>query len=166
MCAIGVFLMSYRGYERRDAIAGRFASLCAVGVALFPTSPLPVPTPDATLIGGVHLTFAALLFLTLAYFSLMLFTETDPYTPPTRQKLQRNVVYRASGYIMLACIALIAVAALPPIKAMVEKLDPRFWLEAIAIVAFGISWLTKGEAILKDQETPRVAPQKLAARSQ
>jgi hypothetical protein len=163
MCAIGVFLMSYRGYDWRDAIAGRFAFVCAIGVALFPTSPLPVATADQKLIGGVHLTFAALLFLTLAYFSLMLFTETDPNKTPTRQKLKRNVVYRVSGYIMLACIALIAVAALPPIKAMVERFEPRFWLESIAIVAFGISWLTKGEAILKDQDVLLVAPQKLAA---
>ena len=165
MCAIGVFLMSYRGYDRRDAIAGRFAFVCAIGVALFPTSPLPVATVEEKLIGGVHLTFAALLFLTLAYVSLKLFTMTDPNKAPTRQKLQRNVVYRVSGYIMLACIALIVVAALPPIKAMVEQLAPRFWLEAIAIVAFGVSWLTKGEAILKDQETPSVAPQKLAAKT-
>jgi hypothetical protein len=163
MCAIGVFLMSYRGYDWRDAIAGRFAFVCAIGVALFPTTPLPPATPDQKLIGGVHLTFAALLFLTLAYFSLMLFTETNPNKTPTRQKLKRNVVYRVSGYIMLACIALIAVAALPPIRAMVERFEPRFWLEAIAIVAFGVSWLTKGEAILKDQDVLLVAPQKLAA---
>jgi hypothetical protein len=163
MCAIGIFLMSYRGYDHRDARAGRFAFVCAIGLALFPTSPLPDPTADQKLIGGVHLTFAALLFLTLAYFSLCLFTKTDPNKPPTRQKLKRNVVYSVSGYVMLACIALIVVAALPPIKAMVEQLTPRFWLEAIAIVAFGISWLTKGEAILKDQETPRAAPQTLAA---
>ena len=162
MCAIGVFLMSYRGYDRRDARAGRFAFVCAIGVALFPTSPLPVATPDEKLIGGVHLTFAALLFLTLAYVSLKLFTQTDPNKAPTRQKLQRNKVYRVSGYVMLACIALIVVAALPPIKAMVEQLSPRFWLEAIAIVAFGVSWLTKGEAILKDQEAPSAAPQTLA----
>jgi hypothetical protein len=163
MCAIGVFLMSYRGYDRRDARAGRFAFVCAIGVALFPTSPLPDATPDQRVIGGVHLTFAALLFLTLAYVSLMLFTETDPNKAPTPQKLKRNVVYQISGYIMLACIALIVVAALPPIKAMVEQFSPRFWLEAIAIVAFGVSWLTKGEAILKDQETPSAAPQTLAA---
>jgi hypothetical protein len=151
MCAIGVFLMSYRGYDRRDKRAGRFAFVCAIGVALFPTRPLPMATADETLIGGIHLTFAALLFLTLAYISRFLFTETDPSKTPTRQKQQRNVIYRVSGYIILACIALIVVAALPPIKAMVEQLAPRFWLEAIAIVAFGISWLTKGEAILKDQ---------------
>jgi len=166
MCAIGVFLMSYRGYDRCDALAGRFASVFAIGVALFPTTPLPPAFPPATsdqkLIGGIHLTFAALLFITLAYFSLFLFTRTDPNKTPTRQKLQRNVVYRVSGYIMLACIALIVVAALPPIKAMVEQLAPRFWLEGIAIVAFGVSWLIKGEFILKDQATPGGAPQKLA----
>ena len=162
MCAIGVFLMSYTGYDG-DEIPGRLASLFAIGVALFPTSPLPLSTPDQKLIGGVHLTFAALLFLTLAYFSLCLFTRTDPKKTPTPRKLQRNRIYRISGYIILACIALIVVAALPPIKAMVEQLAPRFWLEAIATVAFGVSWLTKGEAILKDQVTPSVAPQTLAA---
>jgi hypothetical protein len=46
---------------------------------------------------------------------------------------------------------------------MVERFEPRFWLESIAIVVFGISWLTKGEAILKDQDVLLVAPQKLAA---
>jgi hypothetical protein len=162
MCAIGVFLMSYTGYDN-DKIAGRLASVFAIGVALFPTSPLPDATPDQKLIGGVHLTFAASLFLTLAYFSLCLFTKMDPNKPPTPQKLKRNRVYRISGYVMLACIALIVVAALPPVKAMVEQLAPRFWLEAIAIVAFGISWLTKGEAILKDQTTSSAAPQTLAA---
>ena len=28
---------------------------------------------------------------------------------------------------------------------------PIFWLETTAILSFGISWLTKREAILKDQ---------------
>jgi hypothetical protein len=163
LCAIGVFLMSYRGYDRRDAIAGNLAFVFAIAVACIPTTPLPVATADQKLIGGVHLTFAALLFLTLAYFSLMLFTETDPHKTPTRQKLQRNAVYRVSGYIILACIGLIAVAALPPVKALTEWLEPRFWLESIAIVAFGVSWLIKGETILKDQETPREQPQRLAA---
>ncbi len=82
MCAIGVFLMSYRGYDWRDAIAGRFAFVCAIGVAFFPTTPLPsaspLATPDQKLIGGIHLTFAALLFLTLAYVSLMLVHRDRP----------------------------------------------------------------------------------------
>ncbi len=34
---------------------------------------------------------------------------------------------------------------------MIESLDPRFWLESIAMVAFGVSWSVKGEAILTDE---------------
>src|SRR5271165_5226138 len=36
LCAIGIFLMSTRGYDRRDEIAGRMASAFAIGVALLP----------------------------------------------------------------------------------------------------------------------------------
>ena len=150
LCAIGVFLMSYTGYDN-DKIAGRLASVFAIGVALFPTTPDTGATSRDRLIGALHLSFAALLFLTLAYFSIRLFTKTAPDKKPTPQKLQRNALYRVSGYTILACILLIAVAALPPIKAMVERLSPRFWLESVAIVAFGVSWLTKGEVIFKDQ---------------
>jgi len=153
LCAIGVFLMSCRGYDRKDEIAGRLACVFAIGVALFPTTPYLGATSRDKLIGILHLLFATLLFLTLAYFSLALFTKTALDKTPTRRKLQRNVVYRVCGYTILACIFLMVVVALPPVKTLVERLTPVFWLESVAIVAFGVSWLTKGETILKDQET-------------
>jgi Protein of unknown function (DUF998) len=149
LCAIGVFLFSVRGYDRRDEIAGRLACLFAVGVALFPTNPC---AGGNSVIGYLHLTFATLLFLTLAYFSLGLFTETDPNKTPTRQKLQRNIIYRVCGWTILACILLIAVIKLTALKNLLDPLDPIFWLESIAVVSFGFSWLTKGETILKDEE--------------
>ena len=37
--AIGFFLLSYKGYERSDDLAGDLACIFAVGVALFPTVP-------------------------------------------------------------------------------------------------------------------------------
>jgi hypothetical protein len=98
---------------------------------------------------------AASFFLTLAYFSLVLFRKTDPTKTATRRKLQRNVVYTMCGYTILACIALVVVVALLPGAAPVKRLDPVFWLESVAVVAFGASWLTKGEAILKDAEILR-----------
>ena len=80
--AIGIFLMSYRGYQKRDEIAGRLACVFALGVALFPTA-RESGTCDvvhlfrldhggcdaAHVISFVHATCAALLFTTLAYFS-------------------------------------------------------------------------------------------------
>jgi hypothetical protein len=151
LCAIGVFLMSTRGYDRQDEIAGILAFVFAIGVAFFPTTPYVDATSRAKIIGDVHLSFAALLFLTLAYFSLKLFTKTGPDNDPTPQKLQRNIVYRVSGYTILASIFLIVVVKLTPLGTHLERLTPVFWLESLAIVAFGVSWLTKGETILKDQ---------------
>jgi hypothetical protein len=153
LCAIGVFLMSTRGYDWKDELAGNLACVFAIGVALFPTTPYMGATSRDEFIGKLHLSFAAFLFLTFAYFSLMLFTKTAPDKTPTRQKLQRNIVYRVCGYTILACILLIAVVALTSVGYLVGRLTPVFWFESAAIVAFGVSWLTKGETILKDQQS-------------
>lgn len=158
LCAIAVFLVSYRGYERRDAIAGDLACAFALGVALFPTAPELDPTTQQKIISAMHHISAAGFFLTLAYFSLVLFRKTDPRFTPTPRKLQRNVVYTVCGYTILACIGLILLLALMQDTAPLTRLDPVFWLEATAVVAFGVSWLTKGEAILKDTETQERKP--------
>jgi hypothetical protein len=38
-----------------------------------------------------------------------------------------------------------------PGNALLLKFSPLFWLEAVAVFAFGVSWLTKGEVILADK---------------
>lgn len=153
LCVIGFFLLSYRGYERIDNVAGNLACLFAVGVAFFPTAPKIVTARSEEVIGAVHLVFAALFFLTLIYFSLFLFTKTKPDVAPSRRKIQRNYIYRICGYTMSVCIVLIVIHALlsGDMKSSLEVYAPVFWLEGIAIIAFGISWLVKGEAILKDE---------------
>jgi hypothetical protein len=153
LCAVGIFLASCRGYDRKDEVAGYLAGFLAIGVALFPTTPYLDPSRTERFIGALHLSFAALFFLTLAYFSLRLFVKTASDRKPTRRKLQRNAVYRICGYTILICIVLIVVVKLPSVKVLVEPLTPVFWLESLAVVSFGVSWLTKGETILKDQQT-------------
>jgi hypothetical protein len=152
--AIGFFLLSYQGYGRADNIAGNLACVFAVGVSLFPTTPDGSTASGAHIIGNVHLAFSALFFLTLVYFSLVLFTKTSPGKLPTERKLQRNIVYKTCGYTMGACILLIAIYHLLPVtvKPLVGVYRPVYWLEALAIFTFGISWFTKGEAILKDED--------------
>ncbi len=155
MCAMGSFLLSYRGYERADHVAGVLASIFAVGIALFPTTPLENPSAHAKIIGDVHVVCATLFYSTLIYFCLALFTKTDA-SIPTRRKLQRNTVYRVCGYTIAACILLILVESILPasLEAFQNSLDKngvKFYLESVAGIAFGISWLTKGEAILKDE---------------
>ena len=51
---LGFFLLSYRGYERKDDIAGDLAFLFALGVAIFPTAPGGHVTPTAQIISNIH----------------------------------------------------------------------------------------------------------------
>ena len=159
MCALSIFLLSYKGYDLSDRIVSALAGIFGLTLALLPTTfkvpALPcniwcdISRPDY--IGTVHLIAAGLFLLSLAFFSLFLFTKGE--TIPTPQKLIRNKIYRISGLIMLICIGLLILFfALPKsISNSLLVLKPVFWLETIAVMAFGISWLVKGEFILKDE---------------
>jgi len=140
--AIGWFLFAYKGPERKDDIAGDFACLFAIGVALFPTG------------GGgwaskLHFTFALLLFLVLSYFSLRLFTKSGGEMTP--QKRIRNRIYIVCGCLMLACILLIGLFKWGLLGDSLTPLKPVFWLETFALWAFGASWFVKGETLWKDR---------------
>jgi hypothetical protein len=158
LCAIGVFLLSYRGYERADDVAGNVACVFAVGVALFPTSPPAGATATQTAVGLIHLVFASAFFLTLAYFSLVLFRKTNPAKQMSERKKERNVVYTACGYTILACVGLIIVDVVLLRDLVLQAVGPVFWLESAAVIAFGVSWLTKGETILADVVSSPQAP--------
>lgn len=147
--AIAIFMLSYRGYERVDDRAGDIACVSAIGIAVFPVAPAGANAAQEAL-GNLHFASALVFFLTLSYFSLVLFTKSDPSLPPTPRKLQRNRIYQICGWTILACLAAIALVwnfASMPIK----QLQPVFWLESLAVIAFGVSWLTKGEAFLPDR---------------
>ena len=150
--AIGFFLFSYQGYARADNIAGNLACVFALGVALFPTMQSDAAAGLPRILSILHFVFAAAFFGTLIYFCLVLFTKTRARGRPTEQKLMRNRIYRGCGYLMAACILLTFVFFLvPSVYEALAPYGPVFWLEAIAILAFGVSWLVKGEAILKDE---------------
>lgn len=147
MCAVGAFLLSYRGFDAIDDIAGNLAGVAAIGVGLFPTAP-DNPSSTAAVIGVLHLVFASIFFLTIAFFAIFLFRRTSEMGP-TERKLQRNRVYLTCGILIIAC--LLAIAAVHQfLDAATAGLHPELWLESIAVMAFGIAWLTKGEAILGD----------------
>ena len=141
---IGWFLFTYRGYDRKDDIAGNLACLFALGVALFPNS-------GSSLEQVIHFGSAFALFLVLAYFSLFLFTKSGGN--PTPEKRTRNRVYKTCGVIMLACIALIGLYYWLLKDTVIASAKPVFWLEALALWAFGFSWFVKGETLWKDAGT-------------
>jgi hypothetical protein len=151
LCAISMFMLCCRGYDRKDEIAGLFSSLCALCVAFLPTEPIPCFTPRQHDIGVAHYTFATLLFSTLAYFCLVLFKMTAENKKVTRKKLQRNRVYTVCGYVIIASMLLIALLRLLKVECLVGNLAPTFCFESTALIAFGVAWLIKGETFLKDE---------------
>jgi hypothetical protein len=150
LCAIAMFQLCCRGYDLRDEIAGMFSAVCALGVAFFPTTPPSGGTLHDQWFGTVHYMCAGLLFLTLAYFCLVLFKMTAWDKPPTARKLLRNRVYTACGLVILASI--IFIVAFRALRVyFFGDFSVVFCFETTALVAFGVAWLTKGETFLKDE---------------
>jgi len=156
LCAIAVFLMSCRGYDRQDEVAGYLACAFALGVAFCPTTSPTDPNPSALEndLGWAHEIFAAAMFLVLAYFCFFLFRKTSPENTPTRRKLQRNTVYTACGWTIVGSMAMMTSLHIPAFGRLVSKIDVLLIFESITLEAFGLAWLTKGEAILQDEEPP------------
>ncbi|MGH9686288.1 MAG: DUF998 domain-containing protein [Candidatus Acidiferrales bacterium] len=151
LCAIGMFMLSARGYDTLDEIAGIFSAACAIGIAFFPTS----PTHQRTLVGDVHYVFAGGLFLTLAFFCLVLFKMTAEHHTVTPQKMQHNRVYTVCGIIILASLALLPTMTLVfHVRYVFAGIAPGIFFETTSLFAFGVAWLVKGETFLRDQAPP------------
>jgi len=54
-------------------------------------------------------------------------------------------VYRVCGLVIVACLVLAVVTNFVFPDHLKEELHPLFWLESIAVWAFSVSWLIKGE---------------------
>ena len=162
LCAIGVFLITYKGYEKEadewvsDNAASNIAGFAAILVALFPTTDAASATAkclaDSNLIGMVHLAAAVVFFGAIACISYFKFTRSVSDTL-TAQKIARNRIYRICGLTIVAAIVAIAVHSFwSDLCLALVDLRPVFFLEAIAVIAFGVAWLTKGEVIYGDPD--------------
>lgn len=140
--AAGILLCCYQGYEKIDDIICFCAGLFGLGICLFPCSSyrdldglvgtfqLPIEISNI-----LHTICAFIFFGILAYNSLFLFTKTSGNM--TDNKKKRNIIFRVCGVGMLASFILLVL----PIPNVV-------WLvEMIALMFFGVSWLTKANCI-------------------
>lgn len=155
--ANGVFLFCYRGPDIQDNVLTNIAGLSAIAIGLLPMDPaynqiIVARFPAINDPGcyqnhgplGYHIYVVATFFVILSYLAIFRFTRSNQ-PQITKQKKSRNKVYIVCGIVML-----ISLGAIVLIKAT-GKTSSIFWPETVAIVAFGIAWLTKGQAILKDK---------------
>ncbi|MEM1150592.1 MAG: hypothetical protein AAGI03_08540 [Pseudomonadota bacterium] len=100
----------------------------------------------------VHYFSAAFLFGFLAWYSIFVFTRPSKASEDTSgvatwQKKSRNVLYYASGAIILSSLLAIAMNSVFGGKAGLPGWHENrvtFWLETSALWAFGLSWMVKG----------------------
>jgi hypothetical protein len=157
LIAVGMFLLTYKGYDKKDHKIMLITGFSALMIPLFPctnifddVSPVGFMNLNPNVSNFLHLLFAGLFFVLLAYNSYFMFTRTNPLTAMTPNKIKRNKIYRISGITIFVCIILLVLSYV----IMGEVRDQYkivLVLEQIMLVAFGISWLVKGEAMLKDQ---------------
>lgn len=144
---LGFFLMAYKGYDKADSLTANLGCVFALGVALCPT------TSSNEFVHILHFVFALLLFTVFIIFSIFLFRRTDPGKHVTRQKESRNKVYLVCGLVMIGCIVAIAIGMIW-LEELCASFNLVFWFESLALISFGISWITKAEFLfLKDKES-------------
>ena len=155
---MGIFLIIYKGEEKKDFYVSLAAGLSAMMVLLFPTNSIISQYPDSnypyfnTVLEhsafreGAHFVFAAIFLGCLAYMSLFIFTKSDKKKKDqTERKRLRNRIYRICGLLMIVAMVIIAIKP--------SDLDNLvFWMEAIAVELFGFAWLVKGEALFRDKK--------------
>jgi len=156
LIAQAVFLWSYEGF-RPDAgeiiTDRRTARVAAVAVALVALAPTSGPVQSCTLLqcvlgapfaAMVHLVAAAVFFLALAVFCLVLFVKGDS---DSAEKQASNRIYRLCGWLILGSIGMIGLLFVTGLEDALSWLRPVFILEAVATFAFATSWAVKGDAL-------------------
>lgn len=162
---LAMFLIFYKGKERIDFYTSLIAGISALIVLLFPTDALTLTHPDANVFysntvlpdsnfrENLHYLAAALFIGSLAFMSLKVFTLSNkPKGERGKMKNIRNTIYKICGIIMILAMVVIAGKLVGIIDAdLYDNNNLTFWMETIAVEAFGFSWLVKGETLFKDR---------------
>jgi hypothetical protein len=181
LSALGIFLICYAGYDAWDRWLTNLSGFGLIGVAFCVPSP-PTPVRLSTVpqvVADLHFGCASVALVALAFMALR-FTRTystpdspgpgvmnwvrdafgfapdGPGEPRAPAKQRRDLVYRVCGFAMFGTMALAGLANIVPASAQ-DGIPFLFIFEALTVIAFGVSWLVKGQAMvvpatLKDRQ--------------
>ena len=156
MCAMGIFLFCYHGYDKFENWTGNCACASAIGVAFFPLEANSDPLHQSSLVGYIHTVSGGVFFFTLAIYSLYHFPRGHFGLRLETRNEQRDAIYFASGVTILGCMFVMGIQLflLPEsVKSFLNRLNSIFWLEWIAVWAFAAAWLVKGDALLAESRS-------------
>jgi magnesium-transporting ATPase (P-type) len=159
LCAVALFMFCYRGHKLRagekglsDNAMANLAGFFALGVVIFPTGAEGCIDDNlriflsSTYTGYIHFTFASLFFISLAVMSMVNFRRTAIREQFGMMKNHKTFLFCGIG--MLVCMFLIFIYSICIEKmniSWLNRANPVFCLEAIALILFGTSWLIKGQ---------------------
>lgn len=143
LCAVGFLMLSYKGWgdtRGKDRFVGVFALFAACGIGLIPCERVVSGFPNERLHGVATLA----LFGLIAYMLWFRFTERTGDSSEKSSEAQkefRNLVYRACSVLLV-------------LDGLFFLLGPYTGLwayvlvsEAVAMMLFGVGWLTKSRFV-------------------
>ena len=139
---VAAFLWAYNGHTRNQARASKGASAAAIFVALCPTS---CANCDADLMSVIHVVAAICLFAILAYFCFGPFRQKTKGQPGKRGR--RSRIYFACGSIMVISMLVGLIAQFTLTSDLMDAWRVTYWVEAIALTAFGVAWIVAGKSL-------------------
>ena len=171
MFSFGLFLISYRGYEKdtkteklSDNTITNIGGFAALMVIFFPTSCLGSGGFSITCyseglvmfghvnkyVSAVHLISAGLFLFIMGWISIYRFTKTKENVILSAEKKRNNRVYKFCGFLVWISLGVLIFEFAGQLiwsdKFQLSDYDIILF-ETIAVMAFGISWLVKGDAI-------------------
>lgn len=164
LVCVGMFLTTYDAYDPVDAVVSTVSGISAVVIAFFPCK---LEALEGSRVGVFHLPIsvsqtihsiaAVTFFLLLACMSIFLFTRSGGNV--TGRKKIRNAIYLICGWTIIAALSADGILTTLYTKNILGNGKGMYayeytaWgisLEAVMLIAFGISWLTKGGLIKPD----------------
>ncbi|MCO5292911.1 MAG: hypothetical protein M9959_14405 [Chitinophagaceae bacterium] len=160
LISVAIFLFTYNGYTPNpqndrwvwlnDKRISTFAACCLLGIVVFPTDSYAHLKDNlfifetTGLVGKIHLSFAALFFISMAVMSIVNFRRL-----PNKRLLNdgEGKTYFYCGWGIIFCLVMLTVGYLTHSAESWFGGKFVFVMEVIMLLFFGISWLTKGESI-------------------
>lgn len=151
LAAVALFMICYTGHPKRKEDKGlsdnamtNLAGIFALGVVAFPTSSGLMKDNlrsfiSSSTVGWIHYGFAASFFIVLALMSIVNFRRSQH--PDQFGMGKDDPFYLRCGIIIIVSLILVPVLSYANIYS-----HSTFILEAVALIAFGLSWLKKGQA--------------------
>jgi len=142
LCAIGVFLLLYKGYNWFEDRVLDVAGVSAVGIAFFPMDKLGDCSSSGTSTHGI---FAVIFFICISIICIFMSEHSlKEITDPHRLAIFRRA-YRWCSGIMIGSVTVAVLSRLLPEEYFLLLCQKSliFWVEAFGIWAFSAFWYIK-----------------------